>query len=273
MDMDTDSGKTSWFEHGVLQSRLVSKLVAAFLLVAIVFVGAKAINAINNFDTISEAPATVITVDGEGSIFAAPDIALVSFTISENAETAAVAQDAVQKKMNVALELVKNLEVAEEDVKTTSYSVSPRYNYQPPCYTYPCPYQEQRIIGFTATQSVDVKVRDIDSTGKVLSVLGDAGISNLFGPNFMVENEDELKADARKEAIEEARAKASELANQLGVRLVRVASYSEGGYYPGPFYKTEALGMGGAAPVADSASVPSGENEIKVNVSITYEIR
>ena len=272
MDTNNNNG-TSWFEHGVLQSRLVAKLAAAFLLVAFLFVGAKAINAIKNFDVVSEPPTSVITVDGEGKVFAAPDIASVSFTITENADTAANSQDLAQKKMNVALQLLKDLGIDEKDIKTTSYSVSPRYNYQPPCYTNPCPYQEQRIIGFTSSQSVEVKVRDIDNTGKVLSTLGDAGISNLFGPNFMVENADELKAGARKEAIGEARAKAEVLAKDLGVRLVRVVSYSEGGYYPGPFYKTEALGVGGATSPRDVAEVPAGENEIAVNVSVTYEIR
>jgi hypothetical protein len=275
-DHDHDHAHGEWFSHGILKSRLVAKLGAAFLLVATVFIGARAINAIVNFDTISEPPSNVITVDGEGKVAASPDIASVSFTVSEDADTAAHAQDAVLKKVNVALKLLKDLKVADKDIKTSSYTVSPRYSYPQPCYSgQPCIYnQEQKIIGFTTSETVDVKVRDLDSTGKVLSALGDAGISNLYGPNFTVEDQDGLKAEARKEAITKARAKAKELAKDLGVRLVRVVSYAEGGYYPGPFYgKAETMGMGWAAPVSDAAVVPTGENEIKVNVTVTYEIR
>lgn len=265
-----------WFQHGILQSRLVSKLGAAFLVVATILVGAQAVNAIVNYDTINTPPSNVITVDGEGKVTTSPDIATVTFTVSEDSDTAAHAQDAVLKKINVALKLLKDLDIDDKDIKTSSYNVSPRYSYPQPCYTgQPCVYnQEQKIIGFTASETVEVKIRDLDSTGKVLSALGDAGISNLYGPNFTVEDQDGLKAEARKEAITKARAKAKELAKDLGVRLVRVVSYSEGGYYPGPiYYSKEAVGMGGATPARDAATVPAGENEIVVNVSVTYEIR
>jgi uncharacterized protein len=268
MDNSTQGGN----QRGLLSSPLVGRLAALFLIVATVFVGAKALNAVMNIDSTDMPPSNVITASGEGKVSAVPDIAQVSFTVSEEATTASQAQDAAAKKMNVALAVLEELEIAEEDIKTSSYTVSPKYSYQPPCREYPCPYQNQKIIGFTAAQTVEVKIRNLDNTGKVLTSLGDAGISSLYGPNFTIEDEDELRAEAREEAIKEARAQAKELARQLGVRLVRIVSYSEGGY-PMPYYaKDMALGMGGA--VAESApSLPTGENEIVVNVSVTYEIR
>lgn len=265
-------------DKGLLESPWVGRLAALFLVFAIIFVGAKAVNALINFDTISEPPQNVITVNGEGKVSAAPDLATVSFTVSEDATTASQAQDAAAKKMNVALALLKEQNIADKDIKTGSYSVYPRYSNPAPCYytdVYrPCPATESKIIGYTASQTVDVKVRDLDKTGNVLSKLGDAGISNLYGPNFTIENEDELRADARKDAIKKAKHQAEELASQLGVRLVRIVSYNEGGYYPGPYMKamdSVAYGMGGEA--ATAPSVPAGENEIVSNVTITYEIR
>ncbi len=271
MNHDTQNGSP---KKGVLENPLVGKLAAAFLLVATVFMFAKAVNAIVNFDTISQPPSNVITVNGEGKVSAVPDIATITFTVSEDSDTATHAQDGATKKVNVALALLKDLKIAEKDIKTSSYNVSPRYSYQPPCYTYPCPYNgEQKIIGFTASQTVEVKVRDIDVTGTVLTSLGDAGVTNLYGPNFMVEDPDGLKAEARKEAIEKARAQAKQLASDLGVRLVRVVNFSEGGSYPPVYYKAmDAVGMGGA-PEAATPAIPAGENEIVVNVSVTYEIR
>lgn len=258
---------------GVLENPWVGKLTALFLVAAVVFMAAKAVNAVINFDAITTPPSNVITVTGEGKVSAAPDIAQVSFTVSEEAVTASQAQDAAAKKINVALAVMKDMGIADKDVKTSSYNISPKYAYQPPCYNYPCPYNEAaKIIGFTAAQTVEVKVRDIDKTGDVLSALGDAGVSNLYGPNFMIEDEDGLQAEAREKAIKEARAQAEQLAKALGVRVTRVVSYNENGGYPGPFYRADAMmAMGGAEKA--TPSIPAGENEISVSVSVTYEVR
>lgn len=270
MNNENQSGMS---KKGILENPTVGKLAAVFLLVATVFMFAKAVNAIVNFDTIAQPPSNVITVNGEGKVSSVPDIATVTFTVSEDADTATHAQDGATKKVNVSLAVLKDLKIAEKDIKTSSYNVSPRYSYQSPCYNYPCPYNgEQKIIGFTASQTVEVKIRDIDVTGKVLTSLGDAGVTNLYGPNFTVENPDALKAEARKEAIVKARAQAEQLAKDLGVRLVRVVNFNEGGYYPMYAKADMGLGMGGA-PEAANPSIPAGENEIVVNVSVTYEIR
>ncbi len=259
---------------GVLESPWVGKLAALFLIFATVFMAATAVNALINFDSISEQPTNVITVSGEGKVSAVPNLATISFTISENATTASAAQDAATKKINVALAVLKDLNIDEKDIKTSSYNVYPRYSNQAPCYAYPCPDYEQKIIGYSASQTVEVKVRDTDETGTVLAQLGDAGVSNLYGPNFTVEDPEALVAEAREEAIKKAREQARELASQLGVRVVRIVNFSEGGY-PMPYYfKTEAAmdsanGRGGSPAPA----IPAGENEIVVNVSITYEIR
>ena len=276
--MHEDNKHGPMHRHGFLKSPLNAKLFAAFLIAATVFVGAKAVNALINFDTQLQPASNTITVQGEGKASAAPDIATISFTISEDADTSAKAQDAAAKKMNVASALLKNLKIADKDIKTSSYTVSPRYSYPQPCYggVRPCSYsQEAKVIGYTASESVEVKVRFIDDAGKVLSALGDAGVSNLYGPNFTLDNPDKVKGDARKEAVDKARAEASSLASALGVRLVRIVSYSEGGGgYPVSYMAKDAMSAGMAtAPARPEISVPTGENEVMVNVSITYEIR
>lgn len=268
--MDMNENK----QQGVLHSSLVSKLAVAFLVVATVLVGAQAIKALMNIDTPQPTAGNVITVEGQGTVSAVPDVATISYTVTENATTASQAQDAATKKANVALAVVKDLGIPEEDIKTTSYNLSPRYSYSQPCYGAICPPYEQRVVGYSVSQTVQVKIRDLDKVGKVLASLGDAGVSNLYGPNFVIDDEDELRAEARAEAIKEARAKAKDLAKDLNVRLVRVVNFWENSG-PYPYYsKTEAYGLGGdaTAPQA-SPEVPAGENEIVVNVSVTYEIR
>lgn len=268
-----DKGHVHSRGRGVLENPWVGKLAALFLVMAVVFMAAKAVNAVINFDAITTPPSNVITVNGEGKVSAVPDIAQVSFAVSEEAVTASQAQDVAAKKINVALAVLEDMGVDEKDVKTSSYNISPRYSYQPPCYTYPCPYNEAaKIIGFTASQTVEIKVRDIDKTGDVLSALADAGVANLYGPNFMIEDKDALQAEAREKAIKEARTQAEQLAKALGVRVTRVVSYNENGGYPGPYYRADmALGMGGAEKAVPS--IPAGENEIMVSVSVTYEVR
>jgi len=263
-------------ESGSLwQSARVEKLVSLFLITASVFVALLAVSALTDFWKASPVTGNVITVEGEGKATAIPNIATISFTVTGDAKTASQAQDDATKKINVALAVLKEKGINEKDVKTTSYSVNPKYSYPQPCYNAPCVYDEQRVIGYQVNQTTEVKVRDTAKVGDVLSALGDAGISQLYGPNFTVEDSDAVRAEARKEAIEKAEAKAKVLAKDLGVHLVRVVSFYENqGGFPVPYYSARAdAAMGGAMEAKVSPSVPAGENEIVVNVSITYEIR
>jgi uncharacterized protein YggE len=259
--------------NSVWSSKRIERLVALFLIVASVFLGLLAINAFSGLFE-AGAPATnTITVDGMGKAAAIPDIATISFSVTGEGKTASQAQDEATKKNNVALALLKEKGVEDKDMKTTSYSVSPKYSYPQPCYAAPCAYDEQRVIGYTVTQSTEVKVRDLGIAGDLLSALGDAGISQLYGPNFQVENEDTVRAEARKEAIDEARAKAQVLARDLGVRLVRVVNFSENaGGYPMPYFRAD-MAMGGAMEAKAAPELAAGENEITSQVYITYEIR
>jgi uncharacterized protein len=262
-------------QHGsVLSSKRVERMVAIFLLVASVFVALLAADAFSNLFEAGTPATNTITVDGMGKAAAIPDIATISFTVMGEGKTASQAQDEATKKNNIALALLTEKGIEEKDVKTTSYVVSPKYSYPQPCYTPPCVYDEQRVIGYIVNQSTEVKVRDLGQVGDLLSALGDAGISQLYGPNFTVEDEDTVRAEARKEAIDEARAKAQILARDLGVRLVRVVSFSEsGGGYPMPYYGRADMAMGGVMEAKATPDIAPGENEVVSQVYITYEIR
>ncbi len=134
---------------------------------------------------------------------------------------------------------------------------------------------ERILKGYIVDQSVSVKVRNVDVAGKLLTGVGERGASNVSGLNFTVDNNEELQKEARAKAIADAKEKAEELRKELGVSLVRVVSYGESGNWPVPYYSK--LGMGGAMDVrsesAASPEIPTGENKIISNVSITYEIR
>lgn len=226
----------------------------------------------------TEQPAT-ISVSGDGEAFAAPDIATVSFSVTSEAAKAEDARKQTDDKVKAILAFLKESGVAEKDIKTTGYNLNPRYEWQETkimCITYPCPQPpgKQVLLGYEVTQSIEVKVRKIDDTGLVLGGIADKGATNINGPAFTVENSDQVRAQARKEAIDKAEAKAKQLAADLGVDLVRIVSFSEGGnYYAygfGGMEKSAALDMMAQnAP----AAIPVGENSFSSNVTIVYEIK
>lgn len=217
----------------------------------------------------------VITVEGTGEVSSVPDLAQVTFTVTESADTVAVAQEAATKKNDAVLALLKKLSVADKDVKTLGYTVSPKYAYDQPCAPgAPCAMRvisSPTIVGYDVSQTIEVKVRDTAKVGDVLAGLGELGVQNISGPNFMIDDEDGVKNEARAKAIEQARAKAKELAKELGVHLGRVVSYSENGYSPQPMMYGAT--KSGAAMEVNAPTLPVGENRTNVTVSVTYEIR
>lgn len=264
-------------EHNtkLFESPRVEKLAALFLAIASLFVAFQAVDALMKLFEPRPIYGTTITVEGKGKVTAVPDIARVTFSVEEQATTAQVAQEQAAQKINVAIALLKDdLSIPGADIKTLSYNVYPRYNQPRPCFSGICPQDEQRIIGYTASQMVEVKVRDTGKAGDVIARLGDAGVSNLSGPAFTIDDLEALRSEAREKAIKDAREKAKVLTRDLGVRIVRITGFWENtGGYPIP-YAEKTLGFGGDASTRPTVpDLPTGENEIEVSVSVSYEIR
>jgi uncharacterized protein YggE len=248
-------------------------LVSALSMLAL-FLLVLTINATFNLSRFGMPYANTITVEAVGEATAVPNIASISFSIQEKADTVEAAQTAATEKTNAALAFLKDSGIEEKDIKTVAYNVTPTYKYQQPCYSGVCPdYREPEITGYEVWQTVEVKVRDTKKTGEVLQGLGNLSVGNIYGPNFTVDDDEAVKASAREDAIKKAKEKARLLAKDLGVNLGRVVSfYENSGYYP--MYDSMAYGKGGdmmevAAPAPE---LPVGETETTVSISITYEI-
>lgn len=218
----------------------------------------------------------VITLTGHGEVQAVPDIANVYFTISKDAKTVKEAQDTVAGIEKKALDVLKANDVEAKDYKTTNNSFSPKYETKPymPCTQWNCPSNNATIVGYTAAESITVKVRNTDNVAKIMQELGTAGVTDLSGPNFSIDEEDTLTAQARKEAIADAQTKAKALARDLGVDLGDIVSFSEGGNYPVSMYaKAGNMAMDSMAVQAPrAAEIPKGENTITSDVTLTFEI-
>lgn len=245
------------------------------LIILVVFLGVKTLSSLRDLRNTSPSYNT-INVSGEGEVVAVPDVATFNFTVSADAKTVASAQEEVTKKIDAVLKAIKDLGVEERDIKTSDYSVYPRYSYsQPVCTQYSCPPGRQTLDGYTASHNITVKVRKTDDAGKVLAAAGEKGATGLSGINFTIDEPEKLREEARAKAIKNAREKAEKLADDLDVRLVRIVSYNDnidGGFLP--MAERSALGMGGADMASSKApTIPTGENKIKVNVNVTYEIR
>jgi uncharacterized protein YggE len=218
-----------------------------------------------------------ISVTGMGEVFAVPDTAEFTVSVHEEAETVTFAQEEATKKINAIIEYLKGSGIEEKDIKTVSYNVNPKYQWETAesCRASYCPPGKQTLIGFEVYQSVSVKVKDTQKAGELLTGVGSKGASDVSGLSFTIEDEEQLKADAREKAIADAKSKADALAQQLGVEVVRVVGfYEETGGYPPPY----AFGRGGAMDAAMEVKavapeLPAGENKITSSVNIQYEIR
>lgn len=240
-------------------------LFALFLLVA-TFSQMKAYRFIGAGTTATN----IITVSGEGEVFAVPDIAEFSFSVVEEKDTAKEAQDVATEKINSAISFLKKEGIDEKDIKTTSYNVYPRYDYIP-CTEFRCPKGNRELSGFEIRQSISVKVRNTESAGALLVGIGEIGVSEISSLIFTNEDEDVLQREARSKAIENAEEKAKELAKDLGVRVIRIVGFSEGGGGSPRFFDSQMVKLesaGGGIP-----EIPTGENKITSFVTITYEIR
>lgn len=241
--------------------RVLAVLVLAALFL---FLGASTWREIREVKTL--APQNVITVSGKGSIFAKPDIGNVSVSIVREKKTVAEAQREATDSANKVFDFLKSKGVEEKDIKTTNYSIYPKYNYTQD--------RGQVLLGYEVRQTFDVKIRKLEMVGDIIAGTTQAGANEVGGLTFTIDDPDELKAQAREDAIKDAKAKARELSKDLGVRLGRLVNFSESdGSIPPPiFYKTEAFGRGGDVAVA-APPVPTGQNEIISNVTLIYEIR
>ncbi len=208
------------------------------------------------------AEGTLLTVNADGSSEARPDMAIVNLGVTTEGQTAAAALAENARRMTALTAALRRAGVAERDIQTSNVSVYPQQVYGEG--------QAPRITGYQANNSVTVKVRRIDNTGRVIDAAVGAGGNTVNGVSFTHADPDAQLDVARRDAIAEARRRAELYANALGMRVNRIVSVSEGGGYAPP------------VPVAlerfqaqDAAATPisPGEIETRVSVNVMFELR
>ena len=204
-----------------------------------------------------------VTVTGEGSVSAVPDVAMVSAGVVSQAATAAEALAANSASTAAVIDRVKAEGVAPADIQTSSFSLQPVTIYP---RSDSGEQSAPRITGYTVSNTVTVRVRDLARLGALLDKAIGAGANNVGGVDFQVSRQSELLDRARQQAVEDARRKAALYATAAGARLGSILTLSEQTGYapPRPMYRLEAS----AAPVP----VEAGQTQLNLQVSATFRL-
>jgi len=224
------------------------------------------------FTTISQAnegePFPRILVNAQGSVDVAADMAILSLTVTREANTAREALDANSSAMNDVLAAMKAEGIEERDLQTSGFSIQPRYS-RPAANSYG-EREPPNIIGYTVRNSLNVRVRDISIVGAVLDRSVTLGVNE--GGNIQFTNADPSAAieQARVEAVKQAVNKANTLADAAGVRTGKLLEISEQSYSPRPApMMAERMVM---ASAAQAVPVATGENTYTVTVNMSFAI-
>jgi uncharacterized protein YggE len=203
-----------------------------------------------------------ISVSGTGDASGAPDLALLDLGVSTEGKTVKEARDAAATAMNGVNSAVKADGVADKDVQTRQFSIEPEYQY---------PDGKQELIGFRVTNIVEVKVRDLDRVGEVIDDVAKAGgdVVQVQGLSFTIEKPEDLRAQARQEAMADARTRAEGLADLAGVKLGKPISVTESAVAPPtPRLAAAPAGQGGG----EATPIEAGELEVSVTVDVLFAI-
>ena len=204
-----------------------------------------------------------ITVVGEGTVSTQPDIAQIQVGVEVKGDNAQETSAEAGKTMDAILAVLKKAGVATKDIQTTGFNI---WVEQP---TGPDGAPTDQVI-YHVNNSVRVTVRDLDTVGDVLDAAIGAGANTIYGVNFSVDDPDEVMAEARKKASEDALARAEELAGLHGVALGEVVSVSEvidGMAVPMYASVNASMGMGSAA-----GPISPGELEMTARMQVVYAI-
>jgi uncharacterized protein YggE len=202
-----------------------------------------------------------LSVSGTGIVYVKPDIADVSLGVTVRRNTAKDASAASAAIMTKVIDAVKAQGVADADIQTISIGLNPAYDYSG---------NNPKLVGYDATNIVQVTVRDLTKAGAVIDAATEAGANTVNGISFRVADQSAVESQARTAAMNDAKAKADTLAAAGGVTITGIIAISELSA-PSPTPYPFAQG-GGAGDVRASTPVQGGNVELTVTVSVVYGI-
>jgi uncharacterized protein YggE len=249
-------------ENPVMSKRVTISLLVCMVLLAVAVGCAPSAGSV-------EAPRSIersITVVGEGEVSAAPDLAEANIGVEVLAPTVKEATEEAKERMTAIMAALQEASIAEKDIQTSSYSIYFEHYPEVRAMVEAAPPEVEG--SYRVSNMVRVKVRDLDKVGDVLDEVIEAGANNVYGVNFTMDDLSEVRSEARLKAVDNAKAKAQELADLNGVNLGEVLQISEviGGPFP-------MIGMSGVREYAGGVGpISPGELEFSVQIQVTYAI-
>jgi uncharacterized protein YggE len=234
-------------------------------LVVIAAVTAASLSALPAASAPDTAPPRTISVSGLGEVKGKPDMAVITSGVLTEAPTARDALTKNNSAMASIIDALKKAGIAEQDIQTSNFSVSPQYPpYQPNQKTAP------RISGYQVSNQVTVRVKNLAKLGSILDTLVQVGANQINGISFDFDQPKARQNEARKLAVADARAKAELYAASARVTLGRVMQISETTVFNGPY---PAVAMDRMVAQESAVPIAAGQQTLSANVSIVYEIQ
>ncbi len=237
------------------------------LVLFLVFAGFnQLVGAVNDFRNggTNSVPQTV-SFTGEGTVKAIPDTAKVEVGLVTEGKDSISVQNENTSKMNAVIKFLKDQGIKDEDIKTSNYNLSPKYDYNK---------GKSTLAGYIINQIVTITVRDLTKVGKVLDGSVSSGANEVNSVSLFVDKPEELKNKAREDAVKQAKEKALSTSKIAGFRLGRVVNFYENSVGESPmYYESMAMGKGGASNVSPLPQIEPGSQEIKISVTLTYLIK
>ncbi|MDR1538701.1 MAG: SIMPL domain-containing protein [Clostridiales bacterium] len=201
-----------------------------------------------------------ITVTGYGSINAKPDIAYVNVGCTNQNADPKLAQTANTAQMEKIIAAIKDMGIAEKDIQTVEYNIYPQTDYQ----------NDNRITGYTVSNTLKITVRNLEQTGEVLEKAVDAGANSGGGIQFTIADSSAYYEQAMDLAIKNAISKAGAIGKSLSVTIGRPVEIQEsGGSYTPVLYGNANMKL--QEDAAAAVPIQSGDLAVSANITAVFE--
>jgi len=208
-----------------------------------------------------------IWVSGTGRVVVIPDLALLSLGVEARARTVQQARDQAATAMDQVMTVLTANGIATKDIQTQYFNIQPEYVWNDFA-------KRQEITGYTVTNTISVKARDMEGLGTLIDRVADAGgdLVRINNISFTTEDPEKYFAQAREAAVKDAMSKAQQFANLTGVTLGKLAYIAEtGSNMPivRDYAEAKMLTAGGAVP---PTPISPGEIDVTISVQAVFGI-
>lgn len=214
-----------------------------------------------NSGAAAAAAARTINVTGEGEVTIAPDIAYLSIGVVTEKSTTAEAQSANLIAMNNVINTIKKAGIKDEDIKTTDYSIYPKYNYDENT-------KVNTLVGYTVSNTLNITVRDISKVGQIIDAAVGNGANTCNSISFGISDYEKYYNMALMNALSNAQGKAKTISKFLNIKLKAPITITENST---EIPRTYSVSLDNASKSSDSTSIQAGTYKIKASVSLVYE--